>query len=75
MKNFSVWSQSRLELPFLPGAGADLSRSEPEPESAPGPWWPGAEPELPKKVAAPQHWFKEKAKIWIRIQGLSGSGS
>ena len=28
------------EPPFLPGAGADPSRSEPE--SAPGPWRPGA---------------------------------
>ena len=37
MKNVSVWSRSRL---FLPGAGADPSRSEPE--SAPGPWPPGA---------------------------------
>ena len=37
MKNVSVWSRSRL---FLPGAGADPSRSEPE--SAPGPWRPGA---------------------------------
>ena len=27
---------------FLPGAGADPRRSEPEPESAPGPWRPGA---------------------------------
>ena len=27
---------------FLPGAGADPSRSEPEPESAPGPWLSGA---------------------------------
>ena len=27
---------------FLPGAGADPSRSEREPESAPGPWRPGA---------------------------------
>ena len=35
MKNFSVWS--RL---FLPGAGADPSRSEPE--SAPGPRPSGA---------------------------------
>ena len=35
MKNFSVWSRSRLFLP-----GADPSRSEPE--SAPGPWRPGA---------------------------------
>ena len=26
----------------MPGAGADPSRSEPEPESAPGPWRPGA---------------------------------
>ena len=35
MKNFSVWSRSRL---FLPGAGADPGRSE----SAPVPWPPGA---------------------------------
>ena len=27
---------------FLPGARADPGRSEPEPESAPGPWRPGA---------------------------------
>ena len=40
MKNFSVLSRSRLEPPFLPGAGADPSRSEPE--SDPGPWRPGA---------------------------------
>ena len=39
MKNFSVWSRSRL---FNPGAGADPSRLEPEPESAPGPWQTGA---------------------------------
>ena len=37
MKNFSVWSRSWSRL-FLPGA--DPSRSEPE--SAPGPWPPGA---------------------------------
>ena len=37
MKNFSVWSRSRL---FYRGAGADPSRSEPE--SAPGPWPSGA---------------------------------
>ena len=37
MKNFSVWSWSRL---FYPGAGADPSRSEPE--SALGPWPPRA---------------------------------
>ena len=28
---------------FYSGAGADPSRSEPEPESASGPWRPGAE--------------------------------
>ena len=41
--NFLVYragaAWSRL---FLPGAGADPSRSEPEPESAPGPWSSGA---------------------------------
>ena len=37
MKNFSIWSRSRL---FSPGAGADPSWSEPE--SAPGPWPSGA---------------------------------
>ena len=37
MQIFSVWSRSRL---FLPGAGADPRRSEPE--SAPGPWPPEA---------------------------------
>ena len=35
MKNVSVWSRSRLEPPFLPGAGADPIWSEPE--LAPGP--------------------------------------
>ena len=37
MKNVSVWSRSRQEPPFLPGAGADPIWSEPEPTSAPGP--------------------------------------
>ena len=60
---------------FLPGAGAGADPSRSEPESALGPWWPGVEPEPPKKLVAPQHWLKEKAKIWIQIQGLSGSGS
>ena len=35
MKNVSVWSRSRLEPPFLAGAGADQIWSEPE--SAPEP--------------------------------------
>ena len=40
MKNVSVWSRSRLEPLFLPGAGADPMWSEPE--SAPRPWTSGA---------------------------------
>ena len=39
MKNFSVWSRSRL---FLPGTGADPIWSEPELESPPGPRTSGA---------------------------------
>ena len=46
MKNIRAWSRSRLESPFLAGAGADLIWSEPESE-------------LSKKVAAPQHLFFE----------------
>ena len=46
-------SRSRL---FWRGAvaGADQSRSEPEPELASGPWPPGAR--AAQKGAAPQHW-------------------
>ena len=40
MKTVSVWGPSRLEPPFLPGAGADPIWSEPE--SAPGPRTSGA---------------------------------
>ena len=40
MKNVSVWSRSRLEPPFYPGAGADPSMLEPE--LTPGPWTTGA---------------------------------
>ena len=47
MKNFSVWSRNRLESPFFAWSrsrpnlvGADLGRPEPD---------------LPKKVTAPQH--------------------
>ena len=39
MKNCSAWSRSWSRL-FLPGAGADPSKLEPE--SAPGPWPSGA---------------------------------
>ena len=54
MKNFSVWSRSRLEPELEPTqVGRSRSRSrlrdlgdlEPEPEP-------------PKKVAAPQHWYR-----------------
>ena len=40
MTNFSLWSRSRLEPPFLPGAGADSIWSEPK--SVPGPQTSGA---------------------------------
>ena len=40
MKTVSVWSRSRLEAPFLPGA--DPIWLEPEPELAPGPRTSGA---------------------------------
>ena len=43
MKNVSVWSRSRLELPFFAWSrGADPIWLEPELESAPGPRTSGA---------------------------------
>ena len=53
MKTVSVWSRSRLEAPFLPGAGADPIWLEPEPELLQDLGL--LEPEPPKKVAVPQH--------------------
>ena len=56
MKNVSVWSRSRLEPLFLPGAGADPNWSESETQSRLGDLRL-SESETPKKVAAPQHWY------------------
>ena len=53
MKNVSVWSWSRLEPPFLAGAGSDPIWLKLERESAPGPQTSGAG--AAQKVAAPQH--------------------
>ena len=57
MKNFSVGSQSRSRL-FLPGAGADPSRLEPEP--APGHWSSGAAQKSGGPATLPMlpYWFR-----------------
>ena len=54
---------------FLPGAGADPSRSEPE--SAPGPWQPGAGAAQKSGGSAT---LPVSTVFRIRIQGSSGSG-
>ena len=72
MKNFSVWSRSRLFClepePTQVGRSRsrlrDLSNQEPEP---------------PKKVAAPQHCFLEKwnlqKKLWLKAFFIIGAGA
>ena len=48
---------------FLPGAGADPSRSEPELESAPGPWRPGAGAGAAQKSGGSATLLKSKKKF------------